>query len=84
MHLDPHTLGERLRELRFSREMTLHELARLSGLDIAYLSRLERGVLPYAKPNPETVERILDALGATPEEREAVYRTGPDPPGNSE
>ena len=73
MHLDPHNLGWRLRALRLRREMTLAELAKLSGLEIAYLRRLERGVLPYAKPNPETVERILDALGATPEEREAVY-----------
>ena len=72
MHLNPDNLGWRLRALRQRREMTLTELANLSGLDIPYLSRLERDVLP-SNAKPETVDHILDALGATPEERKAVY-----------
>ena len=59
--------------LRLRREMTLVELAKLSGLEIAYLSRLERDVMEKnAKPKPETVDRILDAMRASLEEREAV------------
>src|SRR3982750_3588222 len=73
MHLDSHSLGWRLRVLRLRRDMTLAELARLSGLEISYLSRLERDVLQNAKPKPETVDRILDAVEASLEEREAVY-----------
>jgi transcriptional regulator with XRE-family HTH domain len=73
MHLDSHSLGWRLRVLRLRREMTLAELARLSGLEISYLSRLERDVLQNAKPKPETVDRILDAVEASLDEREAVY-----------
>src|SRR5438876_5133953 len=73
MHLDSHSLGWRLRVLRLRREMTLAELARLSGLEISYLSRLERDVLQNAKPKPETVDRILDAVDATLEERQSIY-----------
>src|SRR3954449_508189 len=73
MHLDSHGLGWCLRALRLRREMTLAELARQSGLEISYLSRLERDVLQNAKPKPETVDRILDAVGARLPEREAVY-----------
>ena len=73
MHLDSHGLGWRLRVLRLRREMTLAELAKLSGLEISYLSRLERDVLQNAKPKPETVDRILDAVGASLDERKSVY-----------
>ena len=59
--------------LRLRREMTLAELAKLSGLEISYLSRLERDVLQNAKPKPETVDRILDAVDATLDERNSVY-----------
>ncbi len=59
--------------MRLRREMNLVELANLAGLDISYLSRLERDVLQNAKPKPDTINRVLDALRATPQEREAVY-----------
>ena len=85
MHLDLHSLGGRLRVLRLRRQMKLTELAKLSGLEIAYLSRLERDVLQSnAKPKPDTVDRILDALGATLEEREAVYHMEHPPLDQSE
>src|SRR4051794_7570105 len=66
-------LGWRLRVLRARRELALIELAKLTGLDISYLSRLERDALPNAKPKPETVSKVLDGLDATQDEREAVY-----------
>ncbi|MFL5733891.1 MAG: helix-turn-helix domain-containing protein [Chloroflexia bacterium] len=67
------SLGWRLRVLRARRELALIELAKLTGLDISYLSRLERDALPNAKPKPETVSKVLDGLDATQDEREAVY-----------
>src|SRR4051794_34529334 len=70
---DSHNLGWRLRTLRLRRNMTLVELAALSNLDVSYLSRLERDALQNAKPKHDTINRVLDALQATPQEREALY-----------
>lgn len=52
--------------------MSLRELARLTGLDHSYLSRLERGL---AGAGPETAERIATALGVPP----AITRGDPVP-----
>lgn len=65
-------MGWRLRTLRQRHNLTLVEVARLAGLDVSYLSRLERDALQNAKPKPDTISRVLDALGATIEESEAV------------
>src|SRR5437764_7606224 len=73
MLADSTNLGWRLRVLRNRHDLTLVELAKLTGLDISYLSRLERDSLPNAKPKPDTINKVLDGLGATREEREAVY-----------
>jgi transcriptional regulator with XRE-family HTH domain len=66
-------LGWRLRTLRLRSGKTLVDVATHAGLDVSYLSRLERDALQNAKPKPDTVNRVLNALGATLEEREAVY-----------
>jgi transcriptional regulator with XRE-family HTH domain len=74
MPLEPqNNIGSRLRTLRLRRDTTLVELAERAGLDVSYLSRLERDALQNAKPKPDTINRVLDALQATPQEREAVY-----------
>jgi len=70
---DSASTGWRLRVLRARRGMSLVELAKDTGLDISYLSRLERDALPNAKPKPDTIHKVLDGLGATQQEREAVY-----------
>src|SRR5438105_3254592 len=70
---DSNSVGWRLRTLRLRRDLTLVDLANLAGLDISYLSRLERDALQNAKPKPDTINRVLDALQATSHEREAVY-----------
>src|SRR5437868_14998042 len=70
---DQNNVGWRLRTLRLRRDLTLVELAGTAGLDISYLSRLERDALQNAKPKPDTINRVLDALQATPQECEAVY-----------
>src|SRR5437868_15071107 len=76
---DPNNIGWRLRTLRLRRDLTLVELAGTAGLDVSYLSRLERDALQNAKPKPDTINRVLDALQATPDEREAMYHIEPPP-----
>jgi transcriptional regulator with XRE-family HTH domain len=70
---DTTSMGWRLRMLRTRRGLALVELAKATGLDISYLSRLERDALPNAKPKPDTINKVLDGLGASQSEREAVY-----------
>jgi transcriptional regulator with XRE-family HTH domain len=55
-------LGERVRELRRRRGLTLEELAELSGVSRAMISKLERG-----EKNPTLVvaARLADGLGVT-------------------
>lgn len=72
-HSSNSNLGWRLRTLRLRHNLTLVEVARLAGLDVSYLSRLERDALQNAKPKPDTVSRVLDALKSSLQEREAVY-----------
>lgn len=71
--LSAQSIGWRLRTLRLRRGITLVDLAQGSGLDVSYLSRLERDALQNAKPKPDTIKKVLNALGATPHEVEAVY-----------
>jgi transcriptional regulator with XRE-family HTH domain len=73
-----------LRTLRLRRGFSLAEIASLAGLDISYLSRLERDALQNAKPKPETINRVLDALAATLAERDAVYHVEYPPLGTPE
>jgi transcriptional regulator with XRE-family HTH domain len=70
---DPSNLGWRLRVLRLRHSKTLLDLAQKANLDISYLSRLERDALQHAKPKPDTINKVLDALGASTQERDAVY-----------
>ena len=48
-------LGERLRELRQQRDLTLLQLSQQTGLSVSYLSDLERG---RTNPSIDTLERI--------------------------
>ncbi len=47
----------------------------MARLDAGYLNRLENGATRKAKPKPETVNKILDALSATSDERSAVFHS---------
>lgn len=53
------TLGERIRELREAKHLTLDELARLSGIDKSQLSRYEAG---SADPTFGRLKRLAAAL----------------------
>lgn len=52
-----------LRDIRLSRDMTLEELAEISGLSPSYLSRLESG---SRRLNVDTISRLSDALKCDP------------------
>jgi XRE family transcriptional regulator, regulator of sulfur utilization len=52
-------IGERLRELRKERELTLKNLADRSGLSITYLSDVERG---RTMPSLKMVQRVAEAF----------------------
>src|SRR5687768_11799627 len=72
-------VGWRLQQLRLRRGLRQNELAELAGLDPGYLNRLERGTSRKANPKPDTVNKILDALSASPDERSAVFHVEPPP-----
>ncbi len=55
-------LGERLRELRKRRKMTLAQLAEGAGLSIGYLSQIERDL---AEPSINALVAIAQHLGVT-------------------
>lgn len=57
------TSSHPLRDIRLSRDMTLEELAEVSGLSPSYLSRLESG---SRRLNVDTINRLSDALRCEP------------------
>ncbi|WP_240942257.1 helix-turn-helix domain-containing protein [Planosporangium thailandense] len=54
------TLGQRIREVRRRKDVTLRELAEQVGVSESFVSQVERGV---ANPSMATLRRIADALG---------------------
>src|SRR6476620_5244216 len=68
MYLNTHDIGWRLRTLRIRYGLSLSDVAQRSNLDISYISRLERDALANAKPKPDTINRVLEAIGASPAE----------------
>ena len=52
-------IGQRLRELRETRDLTQDDIARRSGFPRPYISRIENG---HAIPSIETLERLAGAL----------------------
>lgn len=76
--------GWRIKQLRLRRGLQQKALAQLASVDAAFLNRLERGGSRRSKPKPETIYRLLDALRATPTEREAVFHMEVPPPSDEE
>ena len=58
--------GAYLKRLRESRDLKLNELARLSDVSNAHISRIERGVRPA--PSPEILLKFASALNVSQEE----------------
>jgi transcriptional regulator with XRE-family HTH domain len=53
--------GERLREMRKERGLTLREVAERAGIDFTYLSKIENERIPYT-PAVKTIRQLADAL----------------------
>src|SRR5882762_11098185 len=53
--------GERSRELRKEKGMTLREVAERAGIDFTYLSKIETGGIPYT-PAVKTIRQLAEAL----------------------
>jgi transcriptional regulator with XRE-family HTH domain len=56
-------VGERLRELRIGRRLTLKEVASKAGVTEGFLSQVERG---RSSPSLKTLQALANALGLTP------------------
>jgi HTH-type transcriptional regulator, competence development regulator len=55
--------GERLRQIRKERGLTLREVAEEAGIDFTYLSKIENGRIAYT-PAVETIRQLASALKA--------------------
>jgi transcriptional regulator with XRE-family HTH domain len=53
--------GQRLREIRKEKELTLRTVAEEAGIDFTYLSKIENGRIPYT-PAVETIRKLASAL----------------------
>jgi HTH-type transcriptional regulator, competence development regulator len=73
------TVGQRIREIRKSRNLTQRELADRVGINFTYLSRVENDRLDDEQtPREETLQRIAKALNADPDELLLLARRIPD------
>jgi XRE family transcriptional regulator, regulator of sulfur utilization len=58
----PNTVGERLRQLREERQISLRKLAELTDFSASFISQVENG---QASPSIGSLERIAAAVGVT-------------------
>ncbi len=73
------TIGQRIREIRKSRNLTQRELADRVGINFTYLSRVENDRLDDEQtPREETLQRIAKALNSDPDELLLLARRIPD------
>ncbi|MYH15985.1 MAG: helix-turn-helix transcriptional regulator [Gammaproteobacteria bacterium] len=63
-------LGTAIRLLRDRRTLSLREISQLSGVDHAYIHRLEKG--EKSRPTDETLDKILRVLRADTREADIV------------
>ena len=59
------TIGEKLRELREAKELPLRKVAALLDIDVAILSKMERGERKLSK---DIVLKLADIYGQNPDE----------------
>ncbi len=73
------TVGQRIREIRKSRNLTQRELADRVGINFTYLSRVENDRLDDEQtPREETIQRIAQALDTDADELLLLARRIPD------
>lgn len=66
--------GVGLRELRKERGLSLEAVSVLAGVDIATLSRIERGI---QSPRPDTVVRLAKGLGIAARRMRSILEEEP-------
>jgi XRE family transcriptional regulator, master regulator for biofilm formation len=54
-------IGERIKQLRMQKKLSLSELAERSGVAKSYLSKIERHI--QSNPSIQFLEKVADALG---------------------
>jgi transcriptional regulator with XRE-family HTH domain len=64
--------GERLRQLREEKGLSMRQLAERSGVDVGVVSRVERG--QYKPPKIGTIEKLARALDLSEAEKEELLR----------
>ena len=63
------TFGERVRQMRCSKDWSLRDLASKVGVGFTYLSRVETGTMTYGDyPSEALIHRLADALDADEDE----------------
>lgn len=73
------TFGERIRQLRQARRMTLRDLAPLVGVGFTYLSKVENGKLDFGDyPSDALIHRLAEALEADEEELTVLAERVPE------
>lgn len=63
--IDVSSLGSYIREQRTNAELSIRELARVTGVSNPYLSQIERGI---RQPSAQTLSRVADALRISAEQ----------------
>ena len=73
------TIGQRIRDIRKSRNLTQRGLADLVGINFTYLSRIENDRLDADQtPREDTLQKIAVALNADPDELLLLARRIPN------
>lgn len=73
------TFGERIRQLRQARRMTLRDLAPLVGVGFTYLCKVENGKLDFGDyPSDALIHRLAEALEADEEELTVLAERVPE------
>jgi transcriptional regulator with XRE-family HTH domain len=67
-----------LREFRKERGLSLEAVSVLAGIDIATLSRVERGL---QRPRPDTVVRLARGLGVAARRMQTILEESSEPVG---
>jgi transcriptional regulator with XRE-family HTH domain len=76
---EPMTFGERIRELRQGKHLTLRDLAADVNVTFTYLSKIENQKLSYGEfPSEEMILKLAKALEADPDELMLLAEKIPD------
>lgn len=78
-HHAPKCMGARVRELRLRYCLSLADVCAATGFTSSFLNRLEAGRASTDQLKPATFHLVLDAIGVTVQEREAVFHRDPAP-----